>query len=84
MENETNNVSRRRLESGRGRRRRQRSGGRVGRGAGALRVSRTGRRRLTARAWGIAQNRRNTSARIELMKYNPFLRKHTLHRELKK
>jgi hypothetical protein len=31
-----------------------------------------------------AQNRRNTSGRMELMKYNPFLRKHTLHRELKK
>jgi len=30
------------------------------------------------------QNRRNTSQRIELMKYNPFLKKHTLHRELKK
>ena len=31
-----------------------------------------------------AQNRRNTSQRIELMKYNPFLKRHTLHRELKK
>eukprot|EP00227_Mantoniella_beaufortii_P018802 CAMPEP_0197592382 /NCGR_PEP_ID=MMETSP1326-20131121/15064_1 /TAXON_ID=1155430 /ORGANISM="Genus nov. species nov., Strain RCC2288" /LENGTH=110 /DNA_ID=CAMNT_0043158073 /DNA_START=50 /DNA_END=382 /DNA_ORIENTATION=+ len=30
------------------------------------------------------KNRRNTSARIELMKYNSYLRKHTLHRELKK
>ena len=30
------------------------------------------------------QNRRNTSERLELMKYNPYLRKHTLHRELKK
>ncbi|CAL56870.1 Ribosomal protein L33 [Ostreococcus tauri] len=30
------------------------------------------------------KNRRNTSQRIELMKYNPFLKKHTLHRELKK
>ena len=31
-----------------------------------------------------SQNRRNTSQRLELMKYNPFLQKHTLHRELKK
>ncbi|EEH52029.1 uncharacterized protein MICPUCDRAFT_22690, partial [Micromonas pusilla CCMP1545] len=30
------------------------------------------------------KNRRNTSGRLELMKYNPYLRKHTLHRELKK
>ena len=30
------------------------------------------------------QNRRNTSERLELMKYNPYLRRHTLHRELKK
>ncbi|ABP00994.1 predicted protein [Ostreococcus lucimarinus CCE9901] len=30
------------------------------------------------------KNRRNTSQRLELMKYNPFLQKHTLHRELKK
>ena len=30
------------------------------------------------------QNRRNTSARLELMKYNRYMRKHTLHRELKK
>ena len=32
----------------------------------------------------LPQNRRNTSQRVELMKYNPYLRKHTLHRELKK
>jgi large subunit ribosomal protein L33 len=32
----------------------------------------------------FSQNRRNTSQRLELMKYNPYLRKHTLHRELKK
>eukprot|EP00230_Micromonas_polaris_P002679 CAMPEP_0119212044 /NCGR_PEP_ID=MMETSP1327-20130426/3486_1 /TAXON_ID=38833 /ORGANISM="Micromonas pusilla, Strain RCC2306" /LENGTH=102 /DNA_ID=CAMNT_0007209225 /DNA_START=41 /DNA_END=349 /DNA_ORIENTATION=- len=30
------------------------------------------------------KNRRNTSERLELMKYNKYLRKHTLHRELKK
>ena len=32
----------------------------------------------------FAQNRRNTSQRLELMKYNPYMKKHTLHRELKK
>ena len=31
-----------------------------------------------------AQNRRNTPGRIELMKYNKYLRKYTLHREIKK
>lgn len=30
------------------------------------------------------KNRRNNSQRIELMKYNPYMKKHTLHRELKK
>jgi len=30
------------------------------------------------------QNRRNTAERIELMKYNKYLRRHTLHREIKK
>ena len=30
------------------------------------------------------KNRRNTSQRLELMKYNPYMKKHTLHRELKK
>ena len=29
------------------------------------------------------KNRRNTTARLELKKYNPTLRKHTLHREIK-
>lgn len=29
------------------------------------------------------KNNRNNSERIELMKYNPRLRKHTLHRETK-
>jgi len=29
------------------------------------------------------KNKRNTQARLELMKYNPRLRKHTLHREKK-
>ena len=30
------------------------------------------------------QNRRNTPDRLEVMKYNKFLRRHTLHREIKK
>jgi large subunit ribosomal protein L33 len=29
------------------------------------------------------KNRRNTSERLELMKYNPVLKKHTLHKEIK-
>ena len=29
------------------------------------------------------KNRSNTPDRIELMKYNPFMRKHTLHREMR-
>lgn len=29
------------------------------------------------------KNRRNTADRLELRKYNPVLRKHTIHREIK-
>ncbi|MEC9073520.1 MAG: 50S ribosomal protein L33 [Myxococcota bacterium] len=29
------------------------------------------------------KNKKNTPKRIELKKYNPFLRRHTVHRELK-
>ena len=29
------------------------------------------------------KNKKNTSGRVELMKYNKFLRRHTLHREIK-
>jgi large subunit ribosomal protein L33 len=29
------------------------------------------------------KNKKNTTERIELMKYNPFLKKHTLHKEVK-
>ena len=29
------------------------------------------------------KNKKNTPKRMELKKYNPFLRRHTLHRELK-
>jgi large subunit ribosomal protein L33 len=33
--------------------------------------------------YSTTKNRRNTTGRIELKKYNPVLRKHTLHREIK-
>ena len=33
--------------------------------------------------YSTMKNRRNTTARLELKKYNPTLRKHTLHREIK-
>jgi len=29
------------------------------------------------------RNKKNTPERLELKKYNPFLRRHTLHREIK-
>lgn len=29
------------------------------------------------------KNKKNTTGRLELMKYNPFLRRYTLHREIK-
>ncbi|MEL6344125.1 MAG: 50S ribosomal protein L33 [Myxococcota bacterium] len=34
--------------------------------------------------YNVSKNRKNTPARLELKKYNPFLRRHTLHREVKK
>lgn len=33
--------------------------------------------------YSTTKNRRNTTGRLELRKYNPVLRKHTLHREIK-
>lgn len=33
--------------------------------------------------YATMKNRRNTTARMELKKYNAKLRKHTLHREIK-
>ena len=33
--------------------------------------------------YATTKNRRNTTGRLELKKYNPTLRKHTLHREIK-
>jgi large subunit ribosomal protein L33 len=29
------------------------------------------------------KNRKNTTGRMELKKYNPFMRKHTVHKEIK-
>jgi len=29
------------------------------------------------------KNKSNTPARLEMKKYNPFMRKHTLHREMR-
>jgi len=29
------------------------------------------------------KNKKKTTERLELMKYNPFLKRHTLHREIK-
>lgn len=33
--------------------------------------------------YSTVKNRRNTQERLELKKYNPVLRKHTIHREIK-
>jgi large subunit ribosomal protein L33 len=33
--------------------------------------------------YSTVKNRRNTTARLELRKYNRVLRKHTLHKEIK-
>jgi large subunit ribosomal protein L33 len=33
--------------------------------------------------YSTTKNRRNTTDRLELRKYNPVLRKHTIHREKK-
>ena len=35
----------------------------------------------TGHFYTTTKNKRNTTERLELMKYNPRLRKHTLHRE---
>ncbi|MCX7908066.1 MAG: 50S ribosomal protein L33 [Ignavibacteria bacterium] len=36
-----------------------------------------------ASRYTTTKNKNNTSERLELKKYNPFLRRHTLHREVK-
>lgn len=33
--------------------------------------------------YATTKNRRNTTGRMELRKYNPTLRKHTVHKEIK-
>lgn len=33
--------------------------------------------------YATMKNRRNTTQRMELKKYNPVLKKHTLHKEIK-
>ncbi len=33
--------------------------------------------------YSTMKNRRNTTSRLELKKYNPVLRKHTIHKETK-
>jgi len=33
--------------------------------------------------YATSKNRKNSPNRLEMMKYNPFLRRHTLHREVK-
>eukprot|EP00963_Diacronema_lutheri_P011892 scaffold1501_cov352-Pavlova_lutheri.AAC.35 len=40
--------------------------------------------RRSSRLTGPPQSKRNTPGRLELMKYNKYLRRHTLHREIKK
>lgn len=37
----------------------------------------------TPSRYATTKNRRTMTGRLELKKYNPFLRKHTLHREIK-
>jgi len=37
----------------------------------------------TPSRYTTTKNRRNTTARLELKKYNKYLRRHTLHKEIK-
>jgi len=37
----------------------------------------------TPSRYTTTKNRRNTTGRLELKKYNPYLRRHTLHKEIK-
>jgi len=36
-----------------------------------------------ASRYSTTKNKMNTSERLELKKYNPFLRRHTIHKEVK-
>ncbi len=38
---------------------------------------------VPASRYTTMKNKQNTPERIELKKYNPFLRKHTVHKEIK-
>ena len=38
---------------------------------------------LTPSRYTTQKNKKNTSSRVELKKYNPFLRRHTVHKEIK-
>lgn len=38
---------------------------------------------LTPSRYTTLKNKKNTTERLELRKYNPFLRRHTLHKEVK-
>jgi large subunit ribosomal protein L33 len=38
---------------------------------------------VTPSRYITTKNRRNTTDRLELKKYNPYLRRHTVHREIK-
>jgi large subunit ribosomal protein L33 len=33
--------------------------------------------------YSVSKNRRNTPDRLEIKKYNPFLRRHTVHKEIR-
>jgi large subunit ribosomal protein L33 len=37
----------------------------------------------TPSRYTTTKNRRNTTGRLELRKYNPYLKRHTLHKEIK-
>ena len=38
---------------------------------------------MPASRYTTKKNKQNTPERIEIKKYNPFLRRHTLHKEIK-
>jgi large subunit ribosomal protein L33 len=37
----------------------------------------------TPSRYSTTKNKQNTPGRLEIKKYNPFLRKHTIHKEIK-
>ncbi|CAM2068428.1 50S ribosomal protein L33 [Sulfidibacter corallicola] len=38
---------------------------------------------LTPSRYSTSKSRRNTPSRLEIKKYNPFLRRHTVHKEVR-